>query len=757
MPVQLILDYFGVDADDALCVEPSEPSIAAVTRQIHQYLREQSPVLHRVRLTSQALYHRFEHLEGLDGVLKTQTLIPRALVAEKFKLTLPDWLTNETCVALGLLKNPSIKVPFEAFERNLLYLCGADLISGQSFQAFADALKNQGVAFLLLLESEPIKQTLVDHLEFDLNIEHEIAQCFIAELVASGDISVFVKKLAHQQHLSYLRRFTSYHQLEIALPAQALPSLLLGLPLFCLDDTSANSLVETFSLVLNAAVRKVLAYDIPAEALADLFIADWPELWTETTDSVESHPEIVSDALAQKVATFSSPEASLLAKKLKQASYPLLANSASVEEVLAWSEGYFEYCRHAFSYKQTLDETINGSFADWLLTQNARISRSESYWLYCSQQITKFLNTDYAVVVIMVDALSALNRDVLLAELESLTQQEQLALASETLFAPLPTLTEVGKMAVLTGKPANQLPNDQETALRETYQAFLPEPHSLKVGRSWRESKNEILDAQTKLFVIFENELDERLHDCVSFEKHRGDLKPISHRIKSKIKTLVKDAQQLGRDIVFFITADHGMTVTQAFYEGVPFGDIKERCFKSKVTNTEIPASFVQIDRYVIPKQRWRLTTDGHLAHGGLTPEEVLIPFITLTTKTPELPETHLEVSLENNQARRIDDKHWQIDLVLTSSVTASDICIKINDSVFSGAETVDSLRVNKSQKVALRFNCSNGQEGLIRIELVISYHHSGANEQLIKFIDVNFPASLLKKDGGVQSFEGMF
>jgi len=386
MPVQLILDYFGVDTDDALCVEPSEQAVDATTRQIYQYLREQSPSLHRVRLTSAALHRRFEHFEGLEGVLKTKVLIPRALLSETFKTALPDWLTNEACVALGLLKKASIEEPpFKAFEKNLLHVCGADLISGQDFHVFIEALKNQPDAFLALLEYEAIKKILLAHLEFDLSIEHNIAVLFIAELVVNGDILGFLETLAYQQHLFYLRRFVSHHQLEIALPAQALPAPLLTLPLLYLNGTTANPLVEKFSLVLNAAVRKVLASEMPTEALADLFIADWPGLWADTAGLIENNPAIVSEALAHKLAIFSSPEASQLAEKLKQTSYPLLANSASVEDVLAWSEGYFEYCRHAFSYKRTLDETINGSFTDWLLSQTARISRSESYWLRCSQ------------------------------------------------------------------------------------------------------------------------------------------------------------------------------------------------------------------------------------------------------------------------------------------------------------------------------------------------------------------------------------
>jgi hypothetical protein len=143
---------------------------------------------------------------------------------------------------------------------------------------------------------------------------------------------------------------------------------------------------------------------------------------------IERSPCLISEVLAQKVGMFISPEAIALTKKLTQVSYPLLEKSASIEDVLNWSEGYFDYCRHAFSYKQILDEAINGSFTDWLLNQSTRIARSNVDWRQCSQHIHEFLQENYLVIVIMVDALSALNQDVVLAELQPLIEQEHLTL-----------------------------------------------------------------------------------------------------------------------------------------------------------------------------------------------------------------------------------------------------------------------------------------------------------------------------------------
>ncbi len=747
MPVQLILDYFGIDTKDALHVEATEDSINAVSKRVRQSLREQSPTLYRVRLSNEALYHRFEYLEGMDGVLPTHALIPRLLLAEKLNAVVPDWLTNELCVALDLL-NAQPFTEFASFEKTLLSVCANDLISGQDFYAFIAALNQQRPAFLSLLAIDSVKKCLSNHLIFDLNIAKETAALFIAELMRHENNQDFLATLAYQQHLFQLRSVINRYALNIALPAQTLPTPLFSLPLLPLTETRGQPLVEKFLAVLNSITRKILANEIPADALADTALVDWTVLWAELNNLIEQSPSLISDTLARKVASFTSPEAIALAKKLTRASYPLLQPSnASVESVLAWSTGYFDYCRHAFLYKQTLDEAINGSFTDWLLTQSPRIGSSTANWRRCSQRIHEFLEANYLVIVVMVDALSALNQDVVLAELQPLIEQEHLTLHSEILFAPLPTLTEVGKMAVLTGKPVTQLPSDNETALRETYQL---KPEALKIVRSWKES-SEHLEAHTNLLVFFENRLDERLHECVSFEKHCADLKPISSQITTSIQRWTKDAMNTGRDIAIFITADHGMTVTQEQYKG----DIKERVFKLNAADN-LPEGFVKVDNYAVPKRRLRLKADDLLTHGGLTPEEVLIPLITLISRPPQPSKTPLEVDLSVQKCIKLGDKQWQLELTLTASVAVDSINLTLA-APFNGKSYIDSLRANKSQHLIIKFSSNQQQEGPIEMTLSLTYNRAGAREENQKPLSVQFPASLLEKDADTQNFEGMF
>jgi hypothetical protein len=464
--------------------------------------------------------------------------------------------------------------------------------------------------------------------------------------------------------------------------------------------------------------------------------------------------------LIEQLISLSSAAAQALADQLGASltapCYPPLSVTATVHEALAWSEGYFAYLRPVLLNKQTPDESINASFTDWLLAQSARIARSNTDWRYCAKQIDTFLAQNYLVVVIMVDALSALNQDLLLEQLNSF---EQLTRTDETLFAPLPTITEVGKMAVLTGKHSHLLPSDSEAALRHAYSAYLPETHSLKVIKSW-EDVNQHIAPHTHLVVFFENRLDDAVHKSVNYPNYREEIKPTLKQLKGSIQRWLKDALSAGRDVVFFITADHGMTVTQGTLQG-DFDDIKDRAMKIQPSD-RIAEDFVRIQQdskapYAIVKTRHALTKNTALAHGGLTPEEVLIPFITLTTRPPKPNVMPVQVSLVGN-CSRLGNKYWQLELRLIAVEQVENLKLSL-ELPFSLEKRppIDIIRAEKSIDISLKFSADCEQDGLIALDLQLHYDRASVHEKNTHRLELNFPPPLLERDANTQKFEGAF
>lgn len=401
---------------------------------------------------------------------------------------------------------------------------------------------------------------------------------------------------------------------------------------------------------------------------------------------------------------------------------------------------------------------MNQSFTNWLLKQSARIARSSHDWRQFSKCVEGYLEQEYLVIICMVDALSALNQDILD---EAISKIDHLDVKKEILFAPLPTLTEIGKMSVLTGIESHKLVSDQELALRDRYQAYLPNQNSLKVIKSWK-SVTEHIDDNTNLLVFFENRIDERLHDCVEFSKHRKDVSSILAQMAEACNRWKRDAGYLNRDVVFLITADHGMTVVQTQYQGPLLGEVKERVFKVDKPPLDDNYDFSYIKKnhngagYLVPKKRFGLSKSALLTHGGLTPEEVLIPFVTLTSRLPSPGKTPLELNLLSDKCQRINDKAWQISIELMASITLHNIKIRFNDPFFANEE-IDTIRENRTQKILINFTSTYEQIGLTEIDVRLTYERNGAHEINNKQFSCVFPEPLIDKDADTKGFEDMF
>lgn len=762
MAVQLIVDCFGIDTEEAIVVAKTDDDCHALRSKVREHLAAKTPTLLRLRVTSLALLKHFKVFEGMNDVLPTKYLLPRLFLAKQLNSQLPNWLTDEWIMQLGLLKNADFTIENnQPFEMQFLTACDAELVSGDNFYKFVAALRKQPAIFLDLLAIETIKTRLISRL-IDLKIHAESAKLFIHELAKSPAIETFLDNFAYQQHLHFLRLKTRDYALMVALPAQTFSAdLLVALPLLPLLEIQAQQLPTDLVEIIKIVAQKILHKTIDANVLAEFVVADWENVWAAMCVLCDESPSLMTPELLKSCQHFESSNAQFFIQKLENylafSHYRPLSQNASVEEVLDWSVGYFDYCRAVFLSKQTLDETINVSFTDWLMSQSSRVERSDSDWRFCSTQIHKYLASGYLVVVTVIDALSALNQDILLDELATI---DHLTVVADTLFAPLPTLTEIGKLAVLTGKKTYLLSNNQEIALQQTYQQHLPNDDSLKVIKSWEdEDADKSITAQTNLVVFFENRIDERLHDATSFEKHRADIKPIVSQLKTYLKSWLKDAAH--RDVVFFITADHGMTVANGRYSGEPLGETKDRIFKLKTRET-LPNDFVLVnqdskDDYAVPKTRMSLT-DSVLAHGGLTPEEVLIPFIKLIRPTFEANKLPVEAEIIG-ECLRLSDKFWQLEVRLTASVQVVETVRLSLELPFQleNREAIDIIRAQKSHTVTLKFRCDTEHEGLIVLELGLQFERSDARENTKKALTVNFPPSFLNHDKDAQNFEDMF
>jgi hypothetical protein len=161
-------------------------------------------------------------------------------------------------------------------------------------------------------------------------------------------------------------------------------------------------------------------------------------------------------------------------------------------------------------------------------------------------------------------------------------------------------------------------------------------------------------------------------------------------------------------------------------------------------------------DDYAIPLTRMGLT-DNLLTHGGLTPEEVLIPFIKLVRTS--LKDNNLPVEVEIiGDCLRLNDKFWQLDFKLTASIQIETIRLNLElPFELEHREHIDIIRAQKSHNITVKFRSNIEQEGLVALNLGLQFERAGARETIKKALKVNFPVSFLAYDRDVQNFEDMF
>jgi len=169
MPVQLIRDEFNIDNHDAVVIKTAD-EVLPVMCQIDQHLIAKAETLLRVRLGNQALWQRFRHYEGYNGVLPTLELIPRVVLAQNWNRVIPDWLGNALIVRLGLLEKPFLATnTAEAFAESVLQACLPEL-PDMNAENFIELLSRQGMTLHILLEVAPLNEAFGRYLMSSLRV-----------------------------------------------------------------------------------------------------------------------------------------------------------------------------------------------------------------------------------------------------------------------------------------------------------------------------------------------------------------------------------------------------------------------------------------------------------------------------------------------------------------------------------------------------------------------------------------------------------
>ena len=307
-----------------------------------------------------------------------------------------------------------------------------------------------------------------------------------------------------------------------------------------------------------------------------------------------------------------------------------------------WVTDYARWLRTSFLRRQLPEESSDPAtgFSRWLKTnlQSAFSDPRTSYFAVAAR-VRSALSEGRTVIVTIVDAMAFHVSELFRAAISDSTGCDPTG--RDFLLGPVPTITDVCKTAIITGRFPSQGTGDLLDAIRQSY--GLAEDQVLLAG-SWEDPARLRVSAKTRLVVYRDNRIDDRLHTVGSYSELLRDCESVAERIAVELRRLITDIRCLtGSNPLLLLTADHGFTY------GPPPGphtvssrpiDPAKRCVALTCPATAAECSddsltligataFHTGQDYLAARGRCfgsQTVTGWKLAHGGLLPEEVLIP-----------------------------------------------------------------------------------------------------------------------------------
>jgi hypothetical protein len=523
-------------------------------------------------------------------------------------------------------------------------------------------------------------------------------------------------------------------------------------------------------IILNLTHRvidKVRRNELSATALSKLLFAKSDAQMIALQEAIESTPSLATRELLDACRSLgwdgSKICEELLELHIEVGAPPVCSLDASAQSTMQWSKAYLEYALSMFSREKEPKEEISRSFQQWLITQPTRVASPNFNWRAVSSSVRKLLAENRRVLLIVVDAMGSLVAKELAETLR--TNLRESNVNYRDLFGPLPTITENAKLAVATGIDKYKHPaGPTENKLFAAYGDILKSFDQVQVLKSWVSNELFILP-NAKLILYLENQLDDKLHECIDFKSLQDQFRVVSE----KVFNCINNALSLDGDLSVIITADHGLTSiqkTDTEHNYNSLGDVSDRLIKPVNSFVSAPEGFVEVrpegakdDRYFVVQARKRLTSSSFpFVHGGLTPEEVLIPLIIIEPVRKASISTRVQIHVGDSRVVMHGDS-WQIPLRLVGGDDPANGLLIEAVSPFNGSYIQQHLNALAVANINLNVTSNVSQTGLVKLKLRLRYTDKSTHQVCLNdyCLTIEFPQPLLIRDQDVVDFNSMF
>ncbi len=660
--VTLIFDPFDIYASGGVRVTELEDEERAF-REIDCRLQTQSQDEMGEPLTvvvGQSAIQHFRTYRGIRGV-RVEDFTPLRRVHEIVGQAPPEWLTDENVYQWGMLSLRPPEPPFlGSWEATVADWLAPNVAGSKSLDSWIRAL-SQSPSIPGIMKCEPVIRWFVQQFgslgrTFGLSAD-EIDE--LSDMLTSAESpSAFARTWARRAALAPLLDSAvsnPLHSPNIDVLSPKMRFLMKRLPiLFPLPTIISGDVCRLF----RDAVRKARIRDAGQLEAAILRLnAVWEGITEEIRDWLDVSPRGLSQKAAEHL------------EKL-----PGFADSPELQEIVGehrppegaprweglndnfdgWVSSYARWIRNAFNRRElpSIEDDPSTGFSRWLKDNyTVSFSHPERSYLTVAGTIRSALREGRTVLLVLIDAMAVHVLDHFRVAMSKALGEEPTRVTY--VFAPIPTVTEVCKASIASGIFPDQCTGDLRADVAKAYGL---QDQQLQVAANWADAQRSRILQETKLLVYRDNRVDDQLAMAGNYRELVHECRNIADRVSSLLRRLVDDCRCInGSTPLGVIPADHGFTYGPGALGGSGHEGSDQRhfyrCQALSSTERRPPADehltfldknvFRTRNDYVAARSRsWGSDTLSGwvMSHGGLLPEEVIIPLVEWYGKDAQIP-----------------------------------------------------------------------------------------------------------------------
>jgi len=708
-------------------------------------------------------YSVFERLFKNIKHVECSQYLPTNILSDKLNCRIPIWLDNELIIKFDLL-NYSIEkvnnIDWEDWFLDCIFKSTDNIvysdwvINAYKTDAFNYSLPNEVnkvfVSRLCNMRKESIAPLLKSKFE-ELVCESDTLHLFLEKILYSSAVHLIPEHAIPEKYDLYL---AEHFDLVFPLPEPV-------------NADVSNAYVKYMHKVRNDYAEHKTTADESIFKINAL----WDHIEDKLEEQVNNKPLFLSDKCVKHLQQLpyenNNKKLISIIKRFRPVVKPDPSIDWRTESISRYNE-YSLYINNSFSRRDLPDspevDPSNG-FCDWLIDNIGDIyNDKKDGFVYLSEHVKTQLKNKRRVVICMMDAFAYQLSDICIQYLSE-------ALSNTTpdvkpMFTSLPTITEIAKNSVLTGLVQKNRSNSLEKDLLLTYGL---DKEELLIIKDWDDIDRYPPKKEHKLIIYINNRIDEKLHNSSNYSKLRSQVKNIFKDVAEILKQWKEDLYlSTNEEYVYIITADHGFTYGPPVKDPLIKKDMKlHRCRKIEGTIEEYSDEltilnkedlFLYDDYYAAKSHELSYDTISgwQLQHGGLLPEEVVVPVITFDNQ--KVPVYFLKTNPQES-IQIVDNKEsisLNIELYNNNEVDVDNlkISVMIKDYMTPTNQFINlSAGERKSVCFKISFNTKNVSDEQKYLNIIIQ--QTDKNDKLISG---EYKIAIEKElMGDNQEFEEMF